>query len=496
MKKRISERAGVASHAQKTGELGHIVTVVVGVFLLLVALGYLYRQTRLPAAAAHVVRVNEQAWRDQGAQVAPAGGQRTSGLSEGDVVLAVDGRALAGSARDIALGRSRASWQLGEIVPLTILRNQRRMVIQVELRQYPFLAALWQSWSIMLFSLSTFVVGAFVLWRRPHNPASRPLFLWGAALLSSMTWALGLDVVDLCDSWLFWLHNATAGAGYLLFWISGLHLGLVFPQPYPFLQRRPQLVRVVYLLGAAAATLAVSRYILSGDPLAWLYAPLRAAGLVAAPLGLLMILAVTWGYRTFYSDDSRRRARLFLFTGVLCGGLGLVLWLVAPLVFGRGFISIEVAGILILPIPIALAVAIVRHRLFDIDVIIRRTAIYTLLTAILALIYFTSVIALQTLLGAFHGRSSNLAIVLSTLAIASLFSPLRTRIQTAIDRRFYRRRYDARATIAQFSETARSEVDLDALSAELLDLIQETVQPAHLSLWMVSQSRTATDTSG
>jgi hypothetical protein len=246
-------------------------------------------------------------------------------------------------------------------------------------------------------------------------------------------------------------------------------------------------VRLVYVLGSAAALALMAYYVIRGDPLAWLYGPLRAVGLVAAPLGLAMIVALTWGYRTFYTEDSRRRARLFLFTGTLFGGVGLVLWLLAPLVIGRVLIPIELAGLLLLPIPIALAVAIVRHQLFDIDVIIRRTLVYTLLTATLAAIYFASVIILQSLLGAFSGGLSDLAIVLSTLAIATLFSPLRRGIQTAIDRRFYRRKYNARATVAKFSEAARNEVDLEALSSELVDLIQETMQPAHISLWMIGK---------
>lgn len=464
------------------------IVLLVGVLCLLVALLYSYRQARLPSAAAHVLRVNEQAWRDKGAVIVAVGEQASYGpLQEGDVLLAVEGRSLAQSAKAIALGRSHLSWQMGQVVPMTVLRSDRRLTVQVELRRYPVLAALSQSWSILLFSVSTFVLGAFVLWRRPDNPAARPLFLWGASLLGSMTWALGLDGVQMYDSLQFWLHNATAGASYLLFWMSGLHLGLVFPQRYPILERRPGAVRLIYVLGTAAALAVIAYYLIGGDPLAWLYGPLRAVGLVAAPLGLAMIVAVTWGYRTFYTEDSRRRARLFLFTGTLFGSVGLALWLLTPLVVGRVLIPIELVGLLLLPIPIALAVAIVRHQLFDIDVIIRRTLVYTLLTATLALVYFSSVISLQSLLGAFSGGLSDLAIVLSTLAIATLFSPLRKGIQTAIDRRFYRSKYDAQATVAQFSEAARNEVNLEALSSELVELIQETMQPAHISLWMVGE---------
>ena len=153
-----------------------------------------------------------------------------------------------------------------------------------------------------------------------------------------------------------------------------------------------------------------------------------------------------------------------------------------PLWFER--IGYTILLVLIPAMPISIGIAILKYRLYDIDVIINRTLVYGSLTVTLVALYFGGIVVLQRVFVLLTGEKSTLAVVASTLAIAALFSPLRHRVQGFVDRRFYRSKYDARKTLEGFSAKLRDETDLDAVDNELVGVVRETMQPAHVSLWL------------
>lgn len=197
---------------------------------------------------------------------------------------------------------------------------------------------------------------------------------------------------------------------------------------------------------------------------------------------ILSALSLVVRYRRA-SGTERQQLKWFALAAILIGAftVGQLLWLdqVLPGALWNLLDAATITGLYV-----AVGIAILRHRLYDIDVIINRTLVYGALTVMLAAVYFGSVLLLQYVFRTLIGSESQLAIVASTLAIAALFGPLRRRIQMFIDRRFYRKKYDAAKTLEAFSAKLRDETDLDSLNGELLSVVRETLQPAHASLWL------------
>ncbi len=211
-----------------------------------------------------------------------------------------------------------------------------------------------------------------------------------------------------------------------------------------------------------------------------------------------VVFAQVYRYRHISTPMERQQTKWVVF-GAVIALLGLLLLgslVVRLLVLLQSLnllllvILVTSIYLLLLLIPLSLAIAILRYRLWDVDALINKTLVYGTLTATLALLYIGLVFALQFLLRGLINQDSTIAIVASTLVIAALFQPLRHRLQKVIDRRFYRRKYDATKTLTAFSATLRDEVDLSQLSEQLLAVVHETLQPTHVSLWLRTPEQT------
>jgi hypothetical protein len=340
-----------------------------------------------------------------------------------------------------------------------------------------FLAAYQIGWDVGTTLIYT-ALAALIFWRRSADRmalfCAYMLVLFGGATYTGL---LDGGLRTVAPAW-FWL----VGVLELLAQVCVPTFFLLFPSGrfVPRWTRWYVLVIVVYEVW----------YVFSPNQVFGQGSPLSALLFAVLILGLVGLQI--YRYRRVSTFWERQQTKWVVFGLVVALG-GLALFLIGNLFLppellsssGAGILlSISVTYVLLLFIPISIAIAVLRSRLYDIDTVINKALVYGLLTALLAAVYTGIIFASQFLFqGIFH-QNNTVAIVISTLVIYVLFQPLRRHIQQIIDRRFYRRKYDAAHTLAAFSATLRSEVDLSQLSEQLVAVVQETMQPVHVSLWL------------
>ena len=411
-------------------------------------------------------------------------------LEAGDRVVAIAGQQLAPD----GIPPFPPDLQVGQTVRYTIERGQQTLDVDVPLLQLGPLA-LWRSLvgqlrldpRDLIVSLAALLAVAFAFLLRPGNLGARYLMLifgyyfasaWFSFTVSSLyqsTFPVGVQTITqmIGLSW-GWFFFATL-----------ILLPLAFPVIKAPLRRFPRLLPAL-LYGIAFVVCLVGSYqaVVTGTALSPAVFVLFILYLLLTVIAIFGSLIHNW--RTLVEPAARAQLR-WLTLGM---GIGLAvpfLVMIGVLVSGGDFGSADIDWVLwlILLLPVCIAIAITRYRLFDIDVIIRKTLVYTALTVLLALVYFGSVVLLQRLFSTLTGvQQSPLAIVVSTLVIAALFTPLRRRVQNWIDRRFFRKKYNAQQVLDAFALHARDETDLDALTAELVRVVQETMQPVSVSVWL------------
>jgi hypothetical protein len=353
--------------------------------------------------------------------------------------------------------------------------------LRASLDEAGFSVAVYAAYGVVtetVFAAVCIGVGALILWRRSSEPMALLVALTLVLMVSNSASLGALDGI----------HPLLELANDALSFLGGACLFLVF-----FLFPGGRFVpRWTRWLALALLAFAVPPAFFPGSPLDWETWP----SWIGLPFyfGLLGsgVAAQVYRYRWVSTPSQRRQTKWVVFglAVALPGFLGTIL--LAELFssqLDRGGLLADLAEDMIyrfflLLIPVSIGVAILRSGLFDIDVIINRTLVYGSLTVTLGLIYVGSVVSLQAAFRSLTGQESTLAVVASTLAIAALFNPLRRVVQGFVDRRFYRRKYDAVKTLEGFSTRLRDETDLDALNDDLVGVVSETMQPAHVGLWL------------
>ena len=347
-------------------------------------------------------------------------------------------------------------------------------------------------------------LGALVASRHPTNPIGWMFCGAGIAIAGSACAQLYADYV-------IYNEPGAGPAGDIAFWVSSwlfpaglfatpMFLMFLFPTGRPASPMWRWVVRlgvVVLLIGFVSTAFLPGKveppnfgvdnpFGASGE-LGELLRTLSTAGQVSLPLWFFLSIASLIDRRRRASGDERRQLKWFGYAAsVMAVNFGLAFAASAAGLRTTSDVFFVIGAIALAGIPLASGLAILKYRLYDIDVVINRTLVYGALTAVLALIYVGLVFIFQGLLAPITAES-DLAIAASTLAVAALFRPVRTRVQTFIDHRFYRRKFDAQQTVEQFSAHLRDEVDLAALSGRLTEVVAETMQPAHVSLWLRSE---------
>jgi hypothetical protein len=353
-------------------------------------------------------------------------------------------------------------------------------------------------WATIFFALPVAafsIVGGLIALRQPQNAIGWLLagigLLFAVVVASSSVALWGLKTGRLSEGVGEWIDVA-ANVWVVALGLVGTQLPLRLPDgrlPSPrwrWFSRLSLVLIAVALLGMSAQQGPVERVAGTSNPLGAAWAePFAATFMLVIASFVVAIASLVVRYRRADSLD-RLQLRWIAFGGVVFLSIYLLTLVLLAVVdehsaAGVAVTSFAQAGFAALPI--AIGYAILRHRLFDIDVVINRTLVYGALTATLAGAYLASVLLLQLALSGVT-EGSGLAVAASTLGVAALFRPARGRIQELVDRRFYRSKYDAARTLEGFSVRLRDEVDLTALDAELRGVVAETMQPAHVSLWL------------
>lgn len=412
-------------------------------------------------------------WRDGGGGVVVSPLQKEAdGLQQGDIVIAIAGRSTEAWIKMLfEPGTPRPAWQNGQTITYTVMRDGHSLDVSVRLSSYSFGAMLMNEWGVLLLSLLFEVVGMFIFLRRHTDRAAGVLFFsWSCLVAGAIAWSLGQQGTDIVDGFSFWLYRGILRTSYVLGWVGVLHLTLIFPLPYSALVRYPKIIWFVY----AVPCLLMVLYIMllwwgRVSPLQWLGWIYPAERLLTIGCLFLILVVLIQSYRRARQETTvRLQIRWIVFAFVMAEGLTLLLGFLPELIIGHPLLDWNILVLLFLPTPLAFAVAILRYRLFDIDLIINRTLVYIALTSSIVGVYILTVGLLSTV---FQLRGDLFVSLFATGLVAILFNPLRNRLQHIVNHLMYGERDDPYRVLSRLSQRLRTIVAPDAM----LPTIVETV---------------------
>ncbi|HUG30314.1 MAG TPA: GAF domain-containing sensor histidine kinase [Candidatus Limnocylindria bacterium] len=422
---------------------------------LAASLGYLVVRLAGPSDGA-VIAFYSDAWTLDGVRVEPLD-QPPDGLMAGDIVTHVAGRPL-GELLDRAVDPEldRSGFDGSRTVRYTVSRAGAVTDVLLELRPRDIGSVLRDNWSVLVFTVFLQVVAAYVLWRRPEASAATALMIVACGVTgSTLPWLLGLQPSDIAQGWPFLLYAATAGGIYMLLWPAGaLHLPLALAAG-PTGPSRARLALVYGIpLGAYVGGLGVTR-VLAPSPTAWLGTWPEVQGLVIVPAIVGWLVLGVRGYRAA-QPVVRKQMRWAMLGGVAATIPSAVLLFGPELVTGRPLIPWSAVGLLALPMPIGIAMAILRDRLFDIDVAVNRALVYGGASLALVLIYAVSVSVIGSLLPLEGGFPASL---LATGLAAVVALPIRDSLQAAVNRLMFGDRDDPYRALTRLGQRLESTLD-------------------------------------
>lgn len=397
-------------------------------------------------------------------------------LADGDQVVALEG---VGLEDWLLAGRERPMLAADDTLGYALWRDGSTVRIDVPLRPYPLGAVLVESWGTLLFCAGMLLVAAYVYVRRPRAPGAIPLLVIGSALVgSTLPWLLGFQAVDMARGSGFWIWLAGAFAAYALFWSASLHFALVFPRRLRGVGR-----------GVIGAVYAVPIAVMAG----WIAAGTAFSGSVLESLGsattlqLAMVLAIAVAivggivaqYRGAMEPRLRQQVRWIAWGAGTSLAMGTAGWFLPEFLTGSSLLPWNAVGMTGIPFPIAIGIAVLRHRLFDIDVVINRTLVYGGLTAAVVAVYVMT----AAFLGSLVPREGSFATSLLATGVAALAAlPVRDRLQRAVNHLMYGDRDEPYLAITGLAERLSASLATEEILPTVVDTVATALRLPYVAI--------------